>query len=137
MPKKTRKRTSASSRRVEARGSSRSSARTSRAKRARAAVRKPRSGAPDIDLSALRGEIEAIDAAIVKLVSARQEVALRIGRVKARAGLPIRDFHTEKEVRGRAARLAARVGVDPSLIESVVSSLIEGAVRAQEEIQET
>ena len=137
MPKKAGKRTSASSRRGGARGKSKSPARSARAQRSRSAVRKARSAAGGVDLSALRGEIEAIDAAIVKLVSARQEVALRIGRVKARVGLPIRDFHTEKEVRGRAARLAGRVGVDPSLIEAVVSSLIEGAVRAQEEIQET
>jgi chorismate mutase/prephenate dehydrogenase len=136
MPKKARKRSAPSSRRVEAK-TSKPPARALRAKRARAGVRAARQNTASIDLAALRGEIEAIDAAIVKLVSARQEVALRVGRVKARAGLPIRDFHTEKEVRARAARLAGRVGVDPGLIEAVVSSLIEGAVRAQEEIQET
>lgn len=92
---------------------------------------------PEKSLRALRKEIERIDRDIVRLVASRLRAARAIGNVKAQAGLPIRDFQTEKEVRARAAHLGQRLRVERALVESVFASLIEGAVREQEEIQET
>jgi len=88
-------------------------------------------------LDGLRGEIRAIDGRIVELVSARLALAEEIGRVKAATRRPIRDFETEKQVRARAASLARRARLDLHLVESIFDSLIEGAVRVQEEIRET
>ncbi len=92
---------------------------------------------PDDALRALRKEIERIDRDIVRLLAARLRAARAIGNVKARAGLPIRDFRTEKDVRARAAHLGHRLGVERDLVESLFGTLIEGAVREQEEIHET
>jgi len=103
--------------------------------RRRASARKPPS--PARALASLRDDIRKFDAEIMQLVERRLRAAREIGELKARAGLPIRDFHTEKEVRERAAQLGRRLGVERELVESLFSTLIEGSVRVQEEIQET
>ncbi len=88
-------------------------------------------------LDSLRAEIRRIDAEIVTLLGKRLRTARSIGQVKARAGLPIRDFQTEKEVRDRAAQLGRRVGIERDLVDALVGTLIEGSVRVQEEFRET
>ncbi|MFN0152116.1 MAG: prephenate dehydrogenase/arogenate dehydrogenase family protein [bacterium] len=99
--------------------------------------RKKSSKGASTPLTALRDEIRTIDERIVELVGARLALAERIGRVKASTGQPIRDFQTEKQVRARAASLARRARLDLRVVESIFDSLIDAAVRVQEEIRET
>ena len=49
-------------------------------------------------LQDLRREIDALDRRIVRLLNRRATVAVRIGREKRRAGLPVRDLAREAEV---------------------------------------
>lgn len=100
-------------------------------------ARKKSSKGASTPLTVLRDEIRTIDERIVELVGARLALAERIGRVKASTGQPIRDFQTEKQVRARAASFARRARVDLHLVESIFDSLIDAAVRVQEEICET
>ena len=54
-----------------------------------------------MNLDELRGEIDRIDADIVRLLNERMKVAVRIGRIKKKAGVPIHVPEREKEVYAR------------------------------------
>ena len=59
------------------------------------------------DLGALRTEIDACDAELVKLLSRRARAVARIGRLKHAAGLPVYDPRREAEIFANLGRLNA------------------------------
>jgi chorismate mutase/prephenate dehydrogenase len=87
------------------------------------------------DISALRDEIAAIDAEIITLASRRTELAARLGEKKRQEGLPIRDFAVEKEIVGRARRLATEAGLTETLAENLMLELIKSSLAVQEKDQ--
>lgn len=87
------------------------------------------------DISRLRDEIASIDAEIIRLASRRAEVAARLGEIKRADGLPIRDFAVEKEIVGRARRLASQAGLSEDLAENLMLELIESSLAVQEQDQ--
>ncbi|MFQ5523592.1 MAG: prephenate dehydrogenase/arogenate dehydrogenase family protein [Acidimicrobiia bacterium] len=91
------------------------------------------------ELKALRSEVARIDEAIVELMARRLKAALRMGRAKLRAGIPLRDFAQEKEVLERARRIAASEGVPEELAEKVMLELIRSSLTVQEkgQVEET
>ncbi|MBN1419544.1 MAG: prephenate dehydrogenase/arogenate dehydrogenase family protein [Planctomycetes bacterium] len=87
-------------------------------------------------LKGLRAEIEGLDRTILEAVSRRLQVARAVGEVKARQGLPIRDFATEKVVIERGRRIATELGLPVWLGERLAQLLIRGALKVQEDLQE-
>jgi len=87
-------------------------------------------------LKELRAQIEGLDRAILEAVSRRLQVARAVGEVKARQGLPIRDFATEKVVIERGRRIATELGLPVWLGERLAQLLIRGALKVQEDLQE-
>lgn len=83
-------------------------------------------------LEDLRRELETIDADILRKVAERQRIARRIEEVKARDGLPIRDFAREREVLERGRAVAADVGVDAQLAREILAGLIRSSLTVQE-----
>ena len=57
-----------------------------------------------MNLEDWRKEIDSIDEEIVRLISRRAEIALKIGALKAAAGLPVVDTAREDEILRSAAR---------------------------------
>lgn len=87
---------------------------------------------PVDDLAALRKEIRDADRAILAQVARRLETARKIGALKARKGLPLRNFDVEAEVIREARKLCKRFRIDQELGEEVMRLLIRAAVQAQE-----
>lgn len=79
----------------------------------------------DMDLDALREEIETIDREIVELVAQRTYVAETIARVKRERDLPTTDEQQETRVMERAGENAERFDVDSNLVKAVFRLLIE------------
>lgn len=64
-------------------------------------------------LTPVRAAIDGVDDGMVLLLAARARLARLAGRLKSQAGARGRDPGREREVRERAAALAAWVGVAP------------------------
>ena len=86
----------------------------------------------DPALDALRARLAALDEELLKLVARRQAMVTEIGRTKAAAGRPTRDFAQEAEVIGRARRAAAAQNVSAELAEELLLLLIRASLTAQE-----
>jgi chorismate mutase/prephenate dehydrogenase len=84
-------------------------------------------------LGALREALGSLDSEILELISRRQEIVTDIGRIKSRAGKPVRDFGQEKEVVDRARRSASRLGLTAGLAEDLMLLLIRASLTAQEQ----
>ncbi|MBP8806165.1 MAG: prephenate dehydrogenase/arogenate dehydrogenase family protein [Kofleriaceae bacterium] len=84
------------------------------------------------DLDHLRAELAAVDRTLLEAVARRQELAQQIGRVKAAAGVPVRDFRQERDVIERARAAAAERGLAPSIGEELMLTLIRASLAAQE-----
>lgn len=91
---------------------------------------------PPVDRAALehlRGELDGIDADLVRLVARRQKTIQEIGKVKANAGRETRDYQREKVVLERGAALAQEAGLEPSLAVNVLRTLIQYSLMRQEQ----
>ena len=83
-------------------------------------------------LHALRSDVARIDAELVRLIAHRLDRARAIGRVKAAAGLPIRNRRVERAVVGRWKDGLEAAGVPRARAEEIARWLLEEAIRAQE-----
>ena len=87
------------------------------------------------ELSSLAEAIAEIDREIVGLSGRRVDLAARLGELKRVQGLPIRDYAHEKEVVGRARRMAADAGLSEALAERMMLELIRSSLVVQEQGQ--
>jgi chorismate mutase/prephenate dehydrogenase len=85
-----------------------------------------------MSLEDLREALSAVDREIVKLVAERQRIVGDIGRSKQSSGTGTRDYAREKEVIDKGRAQAAEFGVDPGLVETLLSLLIRSSLAAQE-----
>lgn len=85
------------------------------------------------DLGSLRAELQKVDREILERVARRQELALAIGKVKALAGIPTRDFARERDVLERSAAEARSLGLAPDLAHRLALFLIDASLTAQEQ----
>ena len=83
------------------------------------------------DLAALRREIRAADRAILANVAKRLRAAKKIGVVKRKRGLPLRNFDVEAEVIAQARALCRRHGIGQALGEELMQMLIRASVQTQ------
>lgn len=86
----------------------------------------------DASLDALRDRIRQLDEEILARAAERLQLAREIGARKREAALPTTDYSQERAVLERARRSAATVGLDGTLAEQLVASLIRAAVAAQD-----
>lgn len=90
------------------------------------------SGGAESELESLRGEIRALDEELVRLVDRRRTLAIEIGALKERLGLPVMDPSQEARVVRRAAEIARAAEVDEEMIRDIVWRIIASARDAQE-----
>lgn len=87
---------------------------------------------PAPDLAELRAEVARTDARILQEAVHRLELVRRIGRLKSREHLPLRDYPLEAEVVARWVRGLGPGGVPPDRAEALVRWFLEESVAAQE-----
>ncbi len=85
-----------------------------------------------MSLDELRARLSVIDRELVSLIADRQQLVAEIGREKLSSGRPTRDFERERTVLSRAREDAIRLGVDPDLVEAIMTSLIRSSLSSQE-----
>jgi len=92
-------------------------------------------------LSEERGEVDELrrqimDATldVLKAIRRRVELVERLGEVKRRMGVPLRDLDVEKTVVSRVREEAERMGLDPEFCGKIAEMLIEYSVKVQERI---
>lgn len=79
----------------------------------------------EMDLDALREEIQSIDREIVELIAQRTYVADSIAQVKRDRGMATTDEGQEEMVMARAGENAKRFEVDANMVKAIFRLLIE------------
>ena len=85
-----------------------------------------------MDLEQLRSNLSAIDRRLVELIAERQEIVAEIGKNKRDAGTGTRDYKREKDVLDMGRDQAVQLGVDPDLVENLLTLLIRTSLESQE-----
>jgi chorismate mutase len=89
------------------------------------------SPADQAQLTALRAEIEAVDAALIDAIAQRMALAKQIRVVKQRAGQPVLDPAREAAVVARASARAREAGLPEDEIRALYWKLMAVARRVQ------
>lgn len=85
------------------------------------------------EMGPLRDEINRLNKEILEKIRERVRVALRIGEVKKRHGMPVVDRAREETVLNHVESLAADRGLDPEGLRRVFREIIDLCVKAEEE----
>jgi chorismate mutase len=93
------------------------------------AKRTPEQADAQAELSALRGSIDNIDAALVHLLAERFKFTQRVGRLKAVAGLPAADRDREQRQIARLRALAEQSHLDPAFAEKWLTFIMAEVIR--------
>lgn len=83
-------------------------------------------------LDILREQIKETDRELLALAARRIALARQVGEEKRRADLPVVDYAQERAVLERAQAAADATGLDRQVAETVLTTLIRGAVSAQD-----
>ncbi|WP_433668372.1 chorismate mutase [Nocardia sp. CA-136227] len=85
-----------------------------------------------MSLEEVRGEIDAIDARIIELLGARQQLVMRAATFK-RNEHEVRAPDRRVRMMVRLRELAVRHGVEPTLVERVYNTLIDGFIELEQQ----
>nr|MDO8061488.1 chorismate mutase [Candidatus Freyrarchaeum guaymaensis] len=88
----------------------------------------------DREVDELRRQIMDATLDVLKAIRRRVELVERLGEVKRRMGVPLRDLDVEKTVVLRVREEAERMGLDPEFCGKIAEMLIEYSVKVQERI---
>jgi chorismate mutase len=83
------------------------------------------------EIDVLRGRIEELDSAVIRLLGERFAHVRLLARYKDRAGLPIEDAEREEELRALHMQAAQREGLDPRLVRAVFDAVLERSCAEQ------
>ncbi len=84
------------------------------------------------DMRALRGQIDALDRALIGLFARREAHIARAAEIKRAAGLPARIPTRVDDVLDKVSAAAAAEGVDPAFYREIWRALIERAIAYEE-----
>ena len=79
----------------------------------------------------IRLNIDMIDRDLVRLLAARHEAAMEIGRMKADRGMPVRVPERERELLDIVRSEAGELGIDPDATEAIFNLILEQSRAAQ------
>lgn len=86
-------------------------------------------------LEELRNRLSEIDRELLTLIAERQRLSRQVAEVKRATGHPTRDFRRERDVLLRAREAATRLGISPTLAETLLRMLIRESLTTQEQLQ--
>ena len=86
------------------------------------------------ELTAIRGSIDNIDAALVHLLAERFKCTQRVGRLKADHGLPPADPDREAQQITRLRGLAEESHLDPAFAEKFLTFIIDEVIHHHRQI---
>ena len=89
------------------------------------------------EIVALRKKIDEIDERILLLLKKRAEVSRKIGSIKKKNELPIRDRTRENRLYAHLRCKAERLGLSANLVETLYREIVAMCIRVQEESDET
>lgn len=82
-------------------------------------------------LAEARQEVDRIDAEIVRLLSIRLSVVMRIAQIQRAVGLPFRDEDREDEILDHAAELAKALDLPRKQVRKIFRQIIRISLKAQ------
>lgn len=88
-----------------------------------------------MELKDLRARLTRLDGELLALIAERQRISEDVARAKRATGLPTRDFRREREVLMNARAAAEKLGLSPSLADSLLRLLIRSSLATQEQAQ--
>lgn len=86
------------------------------------------------ELRDLRQSIDNIDAALIHILAERFRFTQQVGRLKARAGLPLSDKSREAAQIERLTALAHEAHLDPVFAEKFLNFIVAEVIRHHEKI---
>ena len=87
------------------------------------------------ELTQLRDEIDAIDDKILELVAERMRLAVRIGEIKRKAGIPIYDPERERSIYQRLCPKAPKPAT-PDMVRRIFERVIDESRRAEQRAEQ-
>ena len=88
------------------------------------------------ELVSLRGSIDNLDAALVRIMAERFKITKRVGELKAELGLPSADPGRETDQIARLRALAVESDLDPEFAEKLLNFIVDEVVRHHLQIAE-
>jgi chorismate mutase len=85
-------------------------------------------------LLAFRGDINALDEQIVRLLGRRYEICREVAHFKREHGIPMMQPSRVAEVKERCARMAAEHNIDPDFARRLYGLIIDEACRMEDDI---
>jgi chorismate mutase / prephenate dehydratase len=83
------------------------------------------------EISDLRGSLDELDSAIVRLIAQRREVIATVAKAKERGSAAIQDSERERHIIESVQAQATELGVSPSLVRRVFRELLNDSIALQ------
>ena len=91
-------------------------------------------GSLPADIASLRGQIDEIDAELLRLLSRRQQLSEEIGNYKVRNNMPVLQSARYREMIEKRTELASHLGLDASYVTSIMETIHKESIRRQLEL---
>lgn len=77
-----------------------------------------------MSLDAVRAEISKVDTGIIRLIAERQNLAMKVARIKIEKGIPIHDQERTAKVLESVFEQAVEARIDPVAVQKIFEMLI-------------
>jgi chorismate mutase len=74
------------------------------------------------EIKELRGDIDEVDKGILRLLEKRVKIAKKIGAIKRRRGLPIKDHSREEEL---VSEVTSKTSLDQKFVKKIFKTIID------------
>ena len=79
----------------------------------------------------IRKQIDGIDKKIIQLLSKRMKLAIKLGKLKKKRGMPVLDKKRELEMLKKLEKQAGQLGLDPKSINKLYKEIFKKSRNAQ------
>jgi chorismate mutase / prephenate dehydratase len=86
---------------------------------------------PQPEISDLRGSLDELDSAIVRLIAQRREVITAVAKAKERSSGGIQDAERERQIIESVQAQATELGVSPNLVSRIFRELLNDSIALQ------
>lgn len=83
-------------------------------------------------ITALRQKIDEIDDKILSLLKERIEISKKIGEIKRKQGIPVKDLRREEEKYSQVKEKALKLGLNPEDVTNIYRKIIDMSIHVQE-----